>query len=102
MRMLTMGADNVHEIEALMDEEIETISHDKLKSLHAIQSMGDAFPAIGIVAAVLGVIHAMGAITEPPEVLGELIGAALVVLLLVPLMPQTLQKRCFATPVLNV
>jgi chemotaxis protein MotA len=54
------------------------ISHDKMKSYNAIQAMGDAFPAIGIVAAVLGVIHAMGAITEPPEVLGHLIGAALV------------------------
>lgn len=78
VRLIIIGNARSHEIEALMDEEIETICHDKLKSLHAIQSMGDAFPAIGIVAAVLGVIHAMGAITEPPEVLGELIGAALV------------------------
>ncbi|MDB5556719.1 MAG: motA [Rhizobium sp.] len=73
-----IGNARSHEIEALMDEEIETISHDKMKSYHAVQAMGDAFPAIGIVAAVLGVIHAMGAISEPPEVLGHLIGAALV------------------------
>jgi chemotaxis protein MotA len=49
-----------------------------MKAFTQLQNMGDSFPAIGIVAAVLGVIHAMGAITEPPEVLGHLIGAALV------------------------
>lgn len=53
-----------------MDEEIETILHDKLKPYHAITTMGDSFPAIGIVAAVLGVIKAMGKINESPEVLG--------------------------------
>jgi chemotaxis protein MotA len=40
--------------------------------------MGESFPGLGIVAAVLGVIHTMGSISEPPEVLGGLIGAALV------------------------
>jgi chemotaxis protein MotA len=78
VRLIIIGNARSHEIEALMDEEIETISHDKMKSFHALQNMGDSFPAIGIVAAVLGVIHAMGAISEPPEVLGHLIGAALV------------------------
>ena len=78
VRLIIIGNARSHEIEALMDEEIETIAHDKMKSMHALQSMGDAFPAIGIIAAVLGVIHAMGAISEPPEVLGHLIGAALV------------------------
>ncbi len=78
VRLIIIGNARSHEIEALMDEEIETISHDKMKSYHALQGMGDSFPAIGIVAAVLGVIHAMGSITEPPEVLGHLIGAALV------------------------
>ncbi len=61
-----------------MDEEINTIEHDKMKSYEALVTMGDAFPAIGIVAAVLGVIKAMGAITESPEVLGGKIAAALV------------------------
>ncbi len=61
-----------------MDEEIETILYDKLKPYNAITAMGDSFPAIGIVAAVLGVIKAMGKINEPPAVLGGLIGAALV------------------------
>lgn len=77
VRLIVIGNARSHEIEALMDEEIDTITHDKMKSYHAIQSMGDAFPAIGIVAVVSGVAHAMGAITEPPEVLGGLIGTAL-------------------------
>ena len=78
VRLIIIGNARSHEIEALMDEEIETISHDKMKSYHALSTMGDAFPAIGIVAAVLGVIKAMGAINESPEVLGGKIAAALV------------------------
>ena len=78
VRLIIIGNARSHEIEALMDEEIETILHDKLKPYHAITTMGDSFPAIGIVAAVLGVIKAMGKINESPEVLGGLIGAALV------------------------
>jgi chemotaxis protein MotA len=78
VRLIIIGNARSHEIEALMDEEIETIAHDKMKSYDALSGMGDAMPAIGIVAAVLGVIHAMGAINESPEVLGHLIGAALV------------------------
>jgi len=78
VRLIIIGNARSHEIEALMDEEINTILHDKMKPYHAIQAMGDSFPAIGIVAAVLGVIKALAAINEPPEVLGHLIGAALV------------------------
>ena len=78
VRLIIIGNARSHEIEALMDEEIETILNDKLKPYHAITTMGDSFPAIGIVAAVLGVIKAMGKINESPEVLGGLIGAALV------------------------
>ena len=77
-RLVLAGSARAHEIEALMDEEIETIHHDRMKAYGALQSMADAFPAIGIVAAVLGVIKAMGAIDQSPEVLGGLIGAALV------------------------
>lgn len=62
----------------LMDEELETISHEKLHPSHAVQTMADGIPALGIVAAVLGVIKTMGSITEPPEVLGKMIGSALV------------------------
>ncbi|MCJ8506398.1 flagellar motor stator protein MotA [Rhizobium lemnae] len=78
VRLIIIGNARSHEIEALMDEEIETILYDKMKPYHSLTTMGDAFPAIGIVAAVLGVIKAMGKINESPEVLGGLIGAALV------------------------
>ena len=61
-----------------MDEEIQTIKHDKLKAYHSMVTISEAFPALGIVAAVLGVIKAMGALDQAPEVLGHLIGAALV------------------------
>ena len=77
-RIIIIGNARSHEIEALMDEEIHTIKHDKLKSYHALVAMGDGFPAIGIVAAVLGVVKAMGALDQSPEILGGLIGAALV------------------------
>jgi chemotaxis protein MotA len=78
MRMLTMGANNVHEIDALMDEELETHHQEQARIVSSLQSIADGTPALGIVAAVLGVIKTMGAITEPPEVLGHLIGGALV------------------------
>ncbi|EUC00312.1 flagellar motor stator protein MotA [Rhizobium sp. CF080] len=78
VRLIIIGNARSHEIEALMDEEINTMFADKMKPYHAITAMGDSFPAIGIVAAVLGVIKAMGKINESPEVLGGLIGAALV------------------------
>jgi chemotaxis protein MotA len=77
-RIIIIGNARPFEIEALMDEEIHTIKHDKLKSMHALQQMSDGFPAIGICAAVLGVVKAMGALDQSPEILGGLIGAALV------------------------
>lgn len=77
-RIISLGNDNPHEIEALMDEEIETIQHHEEHPSHAIQGMADGVPALGIVAAVLGVIKTMASISEPPEVLGKLIGSALV------------------------
>lgn len=78
LRMLTLGTKNVHGIEALMDEELETHHQERDRLVSAIQALADGTPALGIVAAVLGVIHTMGSIAEPPEVLGHLIGAALV------------------------
>ena len=77
-RLLVIGNAKTHEIEALMDEEIETLSHDRFKPVHALQAVADGLPALGIVAAVLGIIHAMGALDQAPEALGGLIGAALV------------------------
>ena len=77
-RLIVMGNARTHEIESLMDEEIETLRADKLKAYHAMTGLSDGLPALGICAAVLGVIHAMGALSEAPEVLGHMIGAALV------------------------
>lgn len=77
-RLLVIGNARTHEIEALMDEEIQTIRTDKLKAYQAVTALSDSLPALGIVAAVLGVIKAMGSLNESPEVLGKLIGAALV------------------------
>jgi chemotaxis protein MotA len=77
-RLIIIGTARSYEIEALMDEEIQTITYDKMKPYHALTTIADGFPALGIVAAVLGVIHAMGALDQGPEVLGGLIGAALV------------------------
>lgn len=77
-RLILMGNARTHEIEALMDEEIETIRYDKLRSYHALVTIAEGLPALGIVAAVLGVIKAMGALDQEPEILGSLIGAALV------------------------
>jgi chemotaxis protein MotA len=73
-----MGNARTHEIEALMDEEIQTTRSDKLKAYNALVAASEGLPALGIVAAVLGVIKAMGALDQSPEVLGHLIGAALV------------------------
>jgi chemotaxis protein MotA len=77
-RLIIIGNARTHEIESLMDEEIQTIQRDKLKVYLALSAIADALPALGIVAAVLGVIKAMGSLDQPPEVLGHLIGAALV------------------------
>jgi chemotaxis protein MotA len=78
LRMYSIGVDNPHEMESLMEQEIEKMKHEDQHSSHAIQGLADALPALGIVAAVLGVIKTMGSINEPPEILGKLIGSALV------------------------
>jgi chemotaxis protein MotA len=77
-RLIIIGNAKTHEIEALIDEELETLAHDRYKPVHALQAVSDGLPALGIVAAVLGIIHAMGALDQSPEALGGLIGAALV------------------------
>ncbi len=77
-RFFILGNVRAFEVESLMDEEIAAIKYDKLKPYHALTAIGDGLPALGIVAAVLGVIHAMGALNSSPELLGGLIGAAMV------------------------
>ncbi|MGB0935713.1 MAG: flagellar motor stator protein MotA, partial [Alphaproteobacteria bacterium] len=78
LRLMTLGGDNPHQMEDLMDAELDVHHEERHAMAGAIQTMADGMPALGIVAAVLGVIKTMGSITEPPEVLGKLIGGALV------------------------
>ncbi|MBT5350143.1 MAG: flagellar motor stator protein MotA [Rhodospirillales bacterium] len=78
LRLLTLGANNPHEMETVMDMEIEIHHNENHALTAAMTSAAEALPALGIVAAVLGVIVTMNSITEPPEILGGLIAAALV------------------------
>jgi chemotaxis protein MotA len=78
LRMMTMNLEDPHQVEDAMEKQLEKHHHEALGPSHALQSLADALPALGIVAAVLGVIKTMGSITQPPEVLGEMIGSALV------------------------
>ena len=78
LRMMTMNLEDPHQVEDAMEKQLEKHHHEALGPSHAIASLADGLPALGIVAAVLGVIKTMGAITEPPEVLGTMIGGALV------------------------
>ncbi|WP_160000013.1 flagellar motor stator protein MotA [Roseomonas sp. 18066] len=78
LRMVGMNADDPHQVEDVMLRELKKIHHEEMHPAHALQSMADALPALGIVAAVLGVIKTMGAIDQPPAVLGAMIGGALV------------------------
>ncbi|WP_309087346.1 flagellar motor stator protein MotA [Phenylobacterium sp.] len=78
LRMMTMNLEDPHQVEDAMEKQLEKHHHEALAPSHAMQNLADALPALGIVAAVLGVIKTMGSITEPPEVLGGMIGSALV------------------------
>ena len=78
IRMMTMSLEDPHQVETAMDKLIEKHHHEASEPAVAMQGMADGMPALGIVAAVLGVIKTMGSITEPPEILGEMIGGALV------------------------
>src|SRR5436190_8305884 len=76
LRMMTMNLEDPHQVEDAMEKQLEKHHHEAQQPAHALTNMADALPALGIVAAVLGVIKTMGAITEPPEILGEMIGGA--------------------------
>ncbi len=78
MRMVGMNADDPHQIEDTMARELKKIKEEEMHPSHAMQSLADALPALGIVAAVLGVIKTMASIDQPPAVLGKMIGGALV------------------------
>ena len=78
LRMMVSGNLNAHEIESLMDSEIETHHHENHAPVSAIARLAGGLPAFGIVAAVLGVVNTMGSVGQPPAVLGAMIGSALV------------------------
>ncbi|MCL4104943.1 UNVERIFIED_CONTAM: hypothetical protein GTU68_018650 [Idotea baltica] len=78
MRSASMNYDDPHQVEEVLDKRMDANMHHAMHSSHALQTMADGLPALGIVAAVLGVIKTMSSIDQPPEVLGKLIGGALV------------------------
>ena len=77
LRMVGMNADDPNQIEDVMARELKKTLNEELHSCHALQNMADGLPALGIVAAVLGVIKTMSHIDQPPAVLGAMIGGAL-------------------------
>jgi chemotaxis protein MotA len=77
LRMVGMNADDPHQIEDVMARELKKTLKESLHGAHALQTMADGLPALGIVAAVLGVIKTMAHISQPPSVLGAMIGDAL-------------------------
>lgn len=78
MRSAAMAYDDPHQVEEVLEKRIEANIEHAMHSSHALQTVADGLPALGIVAAVLGVIKTMGSIDQPPEILGKLIGGALV------------------------
>lgn len=78
MRSASMNYDDPHQVEEVLEKRMEANAHHALHSSHALQMVADALPALGIVAAVLGVIKTMASIDQPPEILGKMIGGALV------------------------
>ena len=78
LRMMVSGNLNAHEIESLMDSEIETHHNEEHAAVAAINRLAGGLPAFGIVAAVLGVVNTMGSVGQPPAVLGGMIASALV------------------------
>ncbi|CAK0765935.1 Motility protein A [Gammaproteobacteria bacterium] len=78
LRLISGGNMDVHQIDSLMEMDIETHHHELEMPIHALQNLGDGMPAFGIVAAVMGVVHTMQSVGLPPAELGKLIAAALV------------------------
>lgn len=76
--VVSSGTLEVHAVEEVMDNAMKTHFHEQREPLHALQGLADALPALGIVAAVLGVVKTMGSIDQPPAILGGMIGSALV------------------------
>ena len=78
LRMMVSGNLNAHEIESLMDSEIDTHHQEEHAAVAAIARLAGGLPAFGIVAAVLGVVNTMGSVGQAPAILGGMIASALV------------------------
>lgn len=78
LRSASLNYDDPIQVEEILEKRLEAKEHHALHPAHALQNMADALPALGIVAAVLGVIKTMASIDQPPEILGKMIGGALV------------------------
>jgi chemotaxis protein MotA len=78
LRSASMNYDDPHQVEEVLEKRIEANLHHAQHSSHTLQTMADGLPALGIVAAVLGVIKTMASIDQPPAILGKMIGGALV------------------------
>lgn len=78
LRAASMNYDDPHQVEEVLDKRMQAHLHHAMHPSHALQTVADALPALGIVAAVLGVIKTMASIDQPPEILGKMIGGALV------------------------
>ncbi len=76
--VISSGSLDPHAVEDVMDQAIKTHHHEAIRPADILQNLADALPALGIVAAVLGVVKTMGSIDKPPAVLGAMIGSALV------------------------
>jgi len=76
--VVSSGTLEVHAVEDVIDNALKTHFHEMQEPQHALQTLADGLPALGIVAAVLGVVKTMGSIDQPPSVLGGMIGSALV------------------------
>lgn len=76
--VVSSGTLDPYAVEDVMDNSIKTHHHHETKPAEGLQGLADALPALGIVAAVLGVVKTMGSIDKPPEILGGMIGSALV------------------------
>lgn len=78
LRSVSLNYDDPYQVEDMLTRRINLMKDEAMHVSHALQNMADALPALGIVAAVLGVIKTMAAIDQPPAVLGGMIGGALV------------------------
>lgn len=78
VRIMISGNMSAFEIEALMDQEIDSFHDERAIPSNALHVVADGLPAFGIVAAVLGVIKALASVDQPPAVLADLISKAMV------------------------